>query len=537
MAFLISTRTQFAKPQSLNFLATPRDFFGLNSRRRLHFWRKNSDVFGKEMCSLKFLEPTKGKEICSLKFLELRKGKEENFVRCCCGEGSESEGDMILEAEILAFMEKSESPNAFPTRKDLENAGRVDLIEAIKKKGGWYSFGWESEEEPHIEAEEMDVDMVELRRRVEKYQESDSLRGNAGSRSDFSFGNEDSQPASSSGRSIEAAVEEERVIEGIDGILNRLEKERISSLRINTSKYGYGANRSSRDNIDNRSSGTTTTDRTDLGKNGTLTTCSPKKGGLSDSGGQLNHKYTPDMWRAWSTQRACPEGTEFEAGEIDFYERPNGGKTETSRDDVFTSKGNSYEAPERRIYDNHNDIQTRIQHLELELSSTLQSLGSKSQEFSSKEVLGRSPSDLQKLSDAREFQENDIINVQRRLRSIRAKLAILEGKMALALNDVEKLLAMKQKRIDGASKTLQFLRTTQIFWHNPASMVLLTGSFDGWTTQRKMEKLQTGVFSISLKLYPGSYEIKFIVDGKWKVDPLRPIVHSDGHENNLLIVT
>lgn len=57
----------------------------------------------------------------------------------------------------------------------------------------------------------------------------------------------------------EAAVEEERVIEGIDGILNRLEKERISSLRINTSKYGYGANRSSRDNIDNRSSGTTTT--------------------------------------------------------------------------------------------------------------------------------------------------------------------------------------------------------------------------------------------------------------------------------------
>lgn len=53
-------------------------------------------------------------------------------------------------------------------------------------------------------------------------------------------------------------------------------------------------------------------DRTDLGKNGSLTTCSPKKGDLSDSGGQLNHKYTADMWRSWSTQRACPEGTEFE---------------------------------------------------------------------------------------------------------------------------------------------------------------------------------------------------------------------------------
>lgn len=336
-------------------------------------------------------------------------------------------------------------------------------------------------------------------------------------------------------------VEEDSAIEGIEGILNRLEKERISSLGINTSKYGYGANHSSRDNIDDTSSGTTTTGRapyrTDLGKNGSLTTSSPTKGGLSDSAGQLNHQYTPDMWRSWSTQRACPEGTEFEVGEVDFDKRPNGGKTETSRHDVFTVKENSYGTPERWIYNNHNDISTRLQHLELELSSTLNSLRSKSLEVNSKEVLGRSPSDLQKLSDAREFQENDVINAQKRLRSIRAKLAILEGKVALTLTDAEKLLARKQKKIDSASKALQLLRTTQIVWHNSASEVLLTGSFDGWTTQRKMEKLRTGVFSVSLKLYPGIYEIKFIVDGIWKVDHLRPVVHNNGHENNVLIVT
>ncbi|CAN4124403.1 unnamed protein product [Withania somnifera] len=412
-------------------------------------------------------------------------------------------------------------------RKDLENAGRVDLIEAIKKRGGWYSFGWDSDQESDTEAEEMDFDIEDLRGRDKKYQESGSLRGNEDSGSD----------ASSSGRSLENAVDEDSGIEGVEGILNRLEKERISSLGINTSKYGYGANHSSRDNIDDRSSGTATTDRTDLGRNGSLTTCIPKKGCLNDSGGQLNHKYTPDMWRAWSSQRACPEGTEFEVGEVDFGKRPNGGKTETSRHDVFTIKENSYEAPERWIYTSHNDISTRLQHLELELSSTLSSLRSKSQEFSSKEVLGRSPSDLQKLSDAREFQENDLINAQKRLRSIRAKLAILEGKMALALTDAKKLLEKKQKRIDGASKALRFLRTTKIVWHNSASEVLLSGSYDGWTTQRKMEKLNNGVFSISLKLYPGSYEIKFIVDGTWKVDPLRPVVRNNGHENNLLIVT
>lgn len=91
--------------------------------------------------------------------------------------------------------------------------------------------------------------------------------------------------------------------------------------------------------------------------------------------------------------------------------------------------------------------------------------------------------------------------------------------------------------IDRSSKALQLLRTARIVWTNSASEVLLAGSFDGWTTQRKMEKSSTGVFSVSLKLYPGRYEIKFVVDGIWKIDPLRPIVHSDGHENNLFIVT
>lgn len=88
------------------------------------------------------------------------------------------------------------------------------------------------------------------------------------------------------------------------------------------------------------------------------------------------------------------------------------------------------------------------------------------------------------------------------------------------------------------------------------------------TLQRKMEKSSTGIFSVCLKLYPGKYEvrsffmnlimtweyfyywrnfdssfswqftqIKFIVDGIWKTDPLRPIVRNGGNENNLLSIT
>ncbi|CAN4094720.1 unnamed protein product [Withania somnifera] len=187
MTSLIPTPTQFARPFLFSsFLSFP--------RKRLDFLRNKSGVLGFDLVL--------DKEMCSLKVLELiRKGKEEHSLCCCCcygEEGLESEGDRKLEEEILAFMEKSETPNAFPMRKDLEKAGRVDLIEAIKKRGGWYSFGWDSEEEPtnqenvhKAEAEEMDFDIEELRRKVEKYQKSDSLRRN-----------EDSQPASSSGRSL-----------------------------------------------------------------------------------------------------------------------------------------------------------------------------------------------------------------------------------------------------------------------------------------------------------------------------------------------
>ena len=32
-------------------------------------------------------------------------------------------------------------------------------------------------------------------------------------------------------------------------------------------------------------------------------------------------------------------------------------------------------------------------------------------------------------------------------------------------------------------------------------------------------------------------QIKFIVDGVWMIDPLRPIICSNGYENNLLVIT
>lgn len=43
----------------------------------------------------------------------------------------------------------------------------------------------------------------------------------------------------------------------------------------------------------------------------------------------------------------------------------------------------------------------------------------------------------QEINDAWEFQENDIMKAHDKIRSTRAKLAILEGKMALAIMYVQ----------------------------------------------------------------------------------------------------
>nr|GMD13431.1 protein ptst, chloroplastic [Ipomoea batatas] len=448
-----------------------------------------------------------------------RKGR--GIDSCCwCGGGGGSasaEGDAELEARILEFMRDSEKPGAFPSRKELEEAGRFDLVEAIRRKGGWFLLGWDSEDDENkvqeAEAVDIDFDMEEFRRRVKSCQDSGAFDNNE---EDSLCVNGSSETVSSSGRSLENGAEEDS---GVEGILRRLEKHRKSSFDMNSDKSSNGKWDLNRDDGSDQNVMTAAVGRSNLGQ--TITDAS-------------------DSWRTWSIQRAGFQDAEFEPAEITFGRNQEGKRTSIDHSVVVTENGTG--DLHRQSGANHKDIRARIQHLEVELNSALQLIRFKSEENSSKEVIGSSPTDLQKLSDALEFQENQLMHAQMRLRSIRAKLTVLEGKMALATTDAHKTMEKKQNRINGAYLATQLLRTTHIVWPNSASEVLLAGSFDGWTSQlkwlqRKMERSSAGIFSVTMLLYPGRYEIKFIVDGKWRVDPLRPIIVNHGHENNLLIIS
>ncbi|OVA09083.1 hypothetical protein BVC80_9097g174 [Macleaya cordata] len=454
--------------------------------------------------------------------------------------GWENDGDPALEKEVLKFMRSSKNPNAFPTKKDLIDAGRMDIVEAIEKQRGWLSLGWDlDEKEESVQenefqglnsrrrGEDFDIDLLENDSRI--YQQ----RFDSGGESDSLEGIE----AGTSGRAMRMEGEEEDA--GIEGILSRLEKERSLS-------YGFGPRqKKSTGPVRKNDSGddwlgTSMVSGHERGSRSA--SLSPSNNVFNDSEGTdswegsfsdfdgMQNSLQSEMRRASSTQSEGFSEFEFEAAEV---------RKHVATDDMMVPRNiRTVNAGSEEI--DPNQIQSRLQHLELELSSALRVLSSRTEPTDivvSQKGSGGSSEKLHELSDAWEFQETEIMNVRDKLRSTRAKLAVLEGKMSLALIEAQKMMEVKQKRIDGARKALYLLRTTCIVWPNSASEVLLSGSFDGWTSQRKMERSSSGIFSLCLKLYPGRYEFKFIVDGVWKIDPLRPIVHNNGHENNLLIIS
>ncbi|XXG63089.1 hypothetical protein AAC387_Pa05g1352 [Persea americana] len=83
------------------------------------------------------------------------------------------------------------------------------------------------------------------------------------------------------------------------------------------------------------------------------------------------------------------------------------------------------------------------------------------------------------------------------------------------------------------------VRDVEFFWYGMAEIVQVMGSFDGWSHGEHMSPEYQGgftKFSTVLKLRPGRYEIKFLVDGEWHLSPELPIIGEGLMQNNLLIV-
>ncbi|CAL1405344.1 unnamed protein product [Linum trigynum] len=83
------------------------------------------------------------------------------------------------------------------------------------------------------------------------------------------------------------------------------------------------------------------------------------------------------------------------------------------------------------------------------------------------------------------------------------------------------------------------LKEVSLFWCGMAESVQVMGSFDGWSQGEHLSPEYDGYltkFTTTLMLRPGRYEIKFLVDGEWKLSQEYPAVGEGLTENNLLVV-
>eukprot|EP00899_Mesostigma_viride_P012161 jgi/Mesvir1/20946/Mv08017-RA.1 len=144
--------------------------------------------------------------------------------------------------------------------------------------------------------------------------------------------------------------------------------------------------------------------------------------------------------------------------------------------------------------------------------------------------------ELLQASDQLEWRESDIIRTSKDLRTVQSEFSREKGRLNMQVNEITAKINERERRLKSAEMALQRLKLVRVTWSGPANHVLLVGSFDSWTRQIEMKREKTGMFETELHLYPGRYEMKFIVDGQWRVDPYKMVSSASGNENNVLYV-
>ena len=73
-----------------------------------------------------------------------------------------------------------------------------------------------------------------------------------------------------------------------------------------------------------------------------------------------------------------------------------------------------------------------------------------------------------------------------------------------------------------------------------ANSVQIAGDFNGWQPEKGIfnEKESDGVWFKALKLDPGAYQYRLVIDGEWRNDPNNPkyVVNEYGEKNSILTV-
>lgn len=153
-------------------------------------------------------------------------------------------------------------------------------------------------------------------------------------------------------------------------------------------------------------------------------------------------------------------------------------------------------------------------------------------------------------SDIEHQKELELSELKQHIEKEKLALSLLQSRAEKEISTAQKLVSDKDAELQAAEQALVGLQEVQLQYEGAGEAVEVAGSFNGWHQRIKMDpqpsstpsivdvmrKRSYTVWRTVLWLYPGTYEIKFIVDGHWKTDPKIESVTRGTIHNNILRV-
>ncbi|OEL27462.1 hypothetical protein BAE44_0011522 [Dichanthelium oligosanthes] len=414
-------------------------------------------------------------------------------------------GQEDLEAAIYDFMCRSNKPGAFPTREELLAAGRADLAAAVASSGGWLSLGWspagaEGAATPHSSG----GGHPDYPPETGVYYRNDLTPG-AADDSDWEEDDDDDEHEEASPSGGQPEREEAKWVPaeaqslevtfkaGLEGMLTRLQRDRERARppqRSNTQAEGRSDNGALAGNSgapSHTAAGGRHTPRTP--ENGSVHGSHPQNGTLH--GNNTLHSSSNDAWQTWTLGKGGL--SDFEAAEV--LPTESGRLSRHDELDIALAQNDFHRSsngvavsdyPSDGVDSERDEIHSRLQSLELDLSAALKTLRSRFDKVLTDMSNNNGATVLDDISDDWEFEETKL----------------LYNNIYDTISERNKIIEDKQRRLDEVEKALSELRTVCIMWANPASEVLVVGSFDGWTSQViYMFVVQTPILGITADVF------------------------------------
>ncbi|KAL0543756.1 hypothetical protein IC582_018860 [Cucumis melo] len=255
-----------------------------------------------------------------------------------------------------------------------------------------------------------------------------------------------------------------------------------------------------------------------------------------------------DNFDATLSESGAGEGNGFvtatnaEESEINFHVEAFSEDTTASRGSLMASNGSASEFDD-------NVSTTAVGQLIRDDQPSTEALNGQIEKVSGAEIkMSENQVEIDRLKFMLHQKELELSQLKEQIERDKLALSVSQSKAEAELSHAQKLILERDSELVIAEECLYGLEEVQIHYSGEGEIVEVAGGFNGWHHKIKMDPQPSSDnldsvnskkhmhWSTVLWLYPGVYEIKFIVDGHWKIDPHRESSTKGAITNNILRV-